>query len=534
MGDAADHPGHDDASWSTVRDRLLTGWDRGELAPDQLDQLAEARFWLNDPQGSIEVWMAAHRGWLDADRPDRAVRAAWRLFYEHWLVGEAAVARGWLARARRLVTDEAGGPQGWLALAEADVAAADGDLAEAVALAARAQRIGTDVGDDDLRAMGLQAEGRHLIAAGDRTAGLARLDEAMISVIGDPLDPLFVGWIYCNVISTCHAVGDLRRANEWSVTALRWCASLRDGRLYPGLCRVYAAELACLRGDLVEAEQSARQACDDLLAFDRRYAGAAHHLLGEVCRLQGRRDEAAASFAAAEELGHRPQPGLALLRADQGVLDEAVAALRSAAAAESAPLPRLQLLSALVEVADRAGDRSQLAAAVAETEAAAEVVPSELGSAYGAAARGRLAAGLADADTAAAELRAAAARFDELGLELEAARARARLAEALADAGDRATAELAAAAAARVLADLEATASDGEATAAKTMGPPLTERERTVLALVAGGATNRDVAERLHLSHHTVARHLANSCTKLGVRGRAAAVAAAYARGLLD
>jgi DNA-binding CsgD family transcriptional regulator len=54
----------------------------------------------------------------------------------------------------------------------------------------------------------------------------------------------------------------------------------------------------------------------------------------------------------------------------------------------------------------------------------------------------------------------------------------------------------------------------------------LTQRECEVLELVADGCTNAEVAERLVLSVRTVERHLLNSYTKLGVRGRAEATAA--------
>jgi pimeloyl-ACP methyl ester carboxylesterase/DNA-binding CsgD family transcriptional regulator len=61
----------------------------------------------------------------------------------------------------------------------------------------------------------------------------------------------------------------------------------------------------------------------------------------------------------------------------------------------------------------------------------------------------------------------------------------------------------------------------------------LTERETEVLALVAGGLSDREIAERLVLSPHTVHRHVANVRTKLGLPTRAAAVAAAARRGLI-
>ena len=49
---------------------------------------------------------------------------------------------------------------------------------------------------------------------------------------------------------------------------------------------------------------------------------------------------------------------------------------------------------------------------------------------------------------------------------------------------------------------------------------PLTEREREVLALVAQGASNKDIAQKLYLSVRTVEGHLANIYGKLQVKSR--------------
>ena len=62
---------------------------------------------------------------------------------------------------------------------------------------------------------------------------------------------------------------------------------------------------------------------------------------------------------------------------------------------------------------------------------------------------------------------------------------------------------------------------------------PLSQRELEVLALVAGGGTNREAAARLFISEATVKTHLLNIYAKLGVGDRAAAVAEAFNRGLL-
>jgi len=53
----------------------------------------------------------------------------------------------------------------------------------------------------------------------------------------------------------------------------------------------------------------------------------------------------------------------------------------------------------------------------------------------------------------------------------------------------------------------------------------LTERELEVVQLAARGGTNRDIAERLSLSQHTIARHLANARAKLGAANRTEAAA---------
>jgi len=62
---------------------------------------------------------------------------------------------------------------------------------------------------------------------------------------------------------------------------------------------------------------------------------------------------------------------------------------------------------------------------------------------------------------------------------------------------------------------------------------PLSERELAVLALIAEGLTNREAAARLFISEATVKTHLVHIYSKLDVNDRAAAVAAAFERGLL-
>ncbi len=64
--------------------------------------------------------------------------------------------------------------------------------------------------------------------------------------------------------------------------------------------------------------------------------------------------------------------------------------------------------------------------------------------------------------------------------------------------------------------------------------PCLSERETEILRLVAEGCANREIAERLFVSPHTVKRHVANILAKLHQRTRLEAAMFALRRNLLD
>lgn len=73
----------------------------------------------------------------------------------------------------------------------------------------------------------------------------------------------------------------------------------------------------------------------------------------------------------------------------------------------------------------------------------------------------------------------------------------------------------------------------GEGAPEPDLPEALTPRESEVLALLAVGASNKEIAGRLHLSEHTVKFHVSTILGKLGAATRAEAVARGYRQGLI-
>lgn len=65
------------------------------------------------------------------------------------------------------------------------------------------------------------------------------------------------------------------------------------------------------------------------------------------------------------------------------------------------------------------------------------------------------------------------------------------------------------------------------------LGPAITPREREILALIAAGSANKEIAAALQISEDTVKRHVSHILEKLEVNDRAQATAEAIRRGIV-
>ena len=435
------------AARGAVADR---DWDRGfelfkevestnALAPDDLEAMAEAAFWVMRPDDAIDALERAYAGFVDAHEHTRAAHVALTLSREHGAKLAGSLATGWFNRAERLLESEPEGPEhGYLAARRSFRAMIAGDLDEAIELAHRSASLGERYGDRDLLATGTMYEGLARIERGEVADGLALIDEAALAAVSGELGPFVTGSVYCNMIGTCCEIADYRRAGEWTEAALR-----RGVRTTPGDCRVHQAEVLVLRGAWAEAEESARRGAEENRAFNRfAHAGEGQYQIGEVRRLRGDLVGADEAYRDAGELGRDPQPGLSLLLLQRGKLEAAAASIKRALDEETSTLSRARLLPSAVRISLEAGDLDGAKTSADELESIAEINDAPARHAAAHVARGAVLLAADDPLAAIRTLRRGIAHWQDVEAPHEAARARVLLARAIRAQGDEETAIL--------------------------------------------------------------------------------------------
>ena len=524
--------------WNDAFAELSAARLEGDLEVEDLERLAIAAYMVGREDVCEESWIASHHVRLQRGQPERAARSAFWQALGLFFRGDLAPAKGWVARGGRLLEN---GPRdcvehAWLKMFVALPHLFQGN-ADVFPAYVEAGEIAERFADADASMFARLCRGYALILQGRPGEGVELLDEVMVSVTADEVSPMLAGIAYCQVISLCQVVFDLRRAREWTEALARWCDSQSGLVPFRGNCLVHRCEIFQLQGAWTEALDSAREACERLAgppAWDT--LGSAYYQLAEIQRLRGEFAEAEQSYRQASLAGRDPEPGMSLLRLSQDRLDLALPAIQRVLQETQDRLMRCRLLPAAVQILLEARDVVAARAAADELAEIAAKFDSTYLNALTAHSSGAVLLAEGDAKAALTMLRAAQRSWRDLKAPHQEACARLLIGIACRALGDAASARLEFEAAQAAFVALSAVPDLGHlarVTGSSLNAGPLSPRESEVLRLVAAGKTNRAIATELFISEKTVARHLNNIFNKLQLSSRAEATAYAFKHGLV-
>ena len=496
------------------------------LGPDDLVLWSRSAWWLGLPAESIALAEEAFAGFRDAGRTEDAAETALRVSLLRLTGGEMTVGTAWMRRARALLGEQpAGVLHAYLIYLETAAGLPPDDgVSWSPESAARLRDLAQRLPDQAVTALSLVVSGMTDLRAGRTARGFAQLDEAMLGVLADEIEPEWGGDIFCTTIHACHELADYQRMADWTQATEEWCRPFGSDAIYAGVCRVHRLELRSAAGDWDSVEHALVDVCGTLALGNPWVAGEGWYQLGELRRQRGDAAGAREAYALARECGIDPVPGEALLELQEGEPARAWNQMTTALAGRDR-LARTRLLRAAVEVALATGRGDAAIAFRDELRAIAHDYDSPGFRAWADHADGMLALSNGEVAASVAALQSALAYFRAHHLKGEHARALAWLAAAYDRGGDHPQAEHLRAEASAIFERLGARAYLDVARNRVEETGPLTPRECEVLEHVARGARNREIADRLFISEKTVGRHLANIYLKLGVGSRTAAAA---------
>ena len=512
------------------------------LGGDDLERAATAAYLSGHDDDADAYWTRAHRYWVDVGDDRRATRCGFWLSFTALLRGDEARSAGWLARSQRLLGDAACAEQGYLLVVTGFATQGAGHPEEALEHYKGALAFAEASGDPDLLTLARLSIGEVLVRLGRTAEGVRLLDEVMVGVMAGEVSTIPAGLTYCAVILCCQEILDVRRASEWTEALGAWCATQHGLVPFQGQCLVHRSEILQLHGRWQEAAAEADRACAVLATASA--PGMALYQRAELHRLRGELGEAEDGYRQASARGHDPQPGLALLRLGQGKVAVAATAIRLALASAGDPggpaalLTRARLLPAYVEIMLALDDVGAARSGADELSELVTMLDVPLVRGWADQATGAVLLAEGDPEAALGHLTTACRTWQGLNAPYQLARTRLLLGVACRRLGDGDTGRMHLDEAATALRELGATPDLVRLERLALRSAPgargvLSDRELEVLRLVACGRTNRGVADALFLSEKTVARHVSNILTKLGLPSRSAATAYAYEHGLV-
>jgi tetratricopeptide (TPR) repeat protein len=444
--------------WADAYAELSAAGRDAALDPEDLGRLATSAYLTGKDAESTDAWVRAHQELTARGDAAGAARNALWLAFGLLARGQAAPAAGWLARAGRVLDRAPDCPeQGFLLALNAIPTMFGGDPGTAVGMFEQAAEIGERFGDPNVVTLARLGQGDCRIRLGEAATGMKLLDEVMVAVTAGEASPLLSGLVYCAVISACNAAFDLRRAQEWTAALTRWCESQSGLVAYRGVCLVHRAEILQLKGAWPSAVEEVRQACERLSEPPGHASvGTAHYVRGDLHRLRGEFAEAEEAYRQANQLGRKPDPGLAQLRLAQGQVDVAAAAIRRVCEETPPGRVRSRILPAYVEILLAAGDVAAARKGADELAEIAASLDAPLLRGLAAEARGAVVLAEGDAPGALAVLKEAATEFRDLEVPYEAARVHLLVARACRRLGDEETAKMELDAARRIFQELGA------------------------------------------------------------------------------
>lgn len=492
----------------------------GPLAVADLDAMATTAWRLGYGKEAVRIAELVFAKLARTDPGAAAMRAV-ELGLAWLMRGDLNIGLGWMNRARRMLAGDTDTPaHGYLTYLDSVVAVVTEDDDALAECAAALRDLALRLEEPALTSLSLVAQGMAALFDGRTDEAFGMLDEAMLPVLADQVSVEWAGEIYCIVLHHFHRIADLPRMRAWTRSMERWCEGVGTAT-YWGVCDVHRLQILTSSEDYRSLEDRLVAASRALEEVNAWAGGEGYYQLGEVRRRRGDLEGAFEAFAKARASGIEPQPGEALLLCSRGDKDSAWAELRLSLAAADR-FSRMRLLRGAVEVALARGDLDEAERYCQELEAGAARFGTPGFRAWAAHARGALlvrrgdhAVALAALETALREYRTQQSRYESAEVYDWMALAHRGLGSDDLALADEATA-----------ASIYRQLGVEPAPICGTPAPGgLTKREFEIVRSIAGGATNKQVAETLSISEKTVARHLANVYAKLGVSSRTAAAA---------